>query len=153
MSDLAEAFKKGWLEEDPGVVAAALLGIFTFVLLNILFSKYKKRRKLLKQQAIQNNTAIEARIISRYLDNDRKYYHGRYRYVVNGEAKEYSIFSEYEVPDTIMLYPKNSSMVRFFSDYDRINGAAIAFNVLAAIAVCVLTLIAAKYFTLLSYYR
>ncbi|MCI7803784.1 MAG: hypothetical protein MR503_01735 [Oscillospiraceae bacterium] len=146
MTELKENFKKGWLDEDPRLLTAVLLGIGVFIVLNVLLYKSGKRRKQLKQQAIENKTAIEAVLVYRH----RKHsghgtesvtnYYGRYRYTVNGSEKEYSIDTECSLPDRIMLYPKNSSETRFFSDYDRTSNAGVALNALAAIAVCVLTL-------------
>lgn len=142
MNELKENFTKGWLNDDPGDIAATLLGIFTFVFLCIMLRKSEKRKKILKQQAIENNTAIEARIVSRHRNYDSESDasdFGVYRYTLNGKIKEYTINS-IQLPDTIKLYPKNSAGTKVFSDYDRTVHAGIAFNVLAAIAVHVLTL-------------
>lgn len=144
MSELKEALK-GWRDEDPRFVAASLLGIATFIILSILLYKSQKRKKKLKQQAIDNNTVIEAKLISRHRRHDSDSYSGTYRYTVNGKTKEYSIDSEFNVPDTIKLYPKNSSITKFFSDYDRTSNAGIAFNALAAIAVHVIVLLVTRY--------
>ncbi len=144
MSELTDNLK-GWLDEDPRVVAATLLGIFTFVILSIMLHKEEKRKKALKQQAIENNTVVSAYMVSHYRSHDSEsnttYYHGTYRYTLNGKSKKYSIYSEYGLPDVISLYPKNIKGTKFFSEYDRNVHAGIAFNVLAAIAVCVFTLI------------
>ena len=147
----SETFKEGWLDEDPRIVAASLLGIFTFIILNILLYKSEKRKKNLKQQSIENNTAIEGRVVDHGKLNDSDdskrtyYYYGTYEYTVNGKIKKYRIHSESRVPNTIKLYPKNSSMTKFFSDYDKLANAAIAFNALAAIAVCIFTLLLTGY--------
>ncbi|MDO4944769.1 MAG: hypothetical protein Q4E74_06160 [Ruminococcus sp.] len=147
MNELKENFIKGWLEEEPRIVAASLLGILTFVILSVLLYKSEKRKKALKQQAIENKTAIQARIISSHRTHDSETetsYYGTYRYTLNGKDKEYSIHSNYPVPNIIYLYPKNSSATKFFSDYDRTVNAAIAFNVLASIAVHVFVLLIIK---------
>lgn len=143
-----KTFKEGWLDEDPRIVAASLLGIFTFVILNILLYKSEKRKKKLKQQSIENNTAIEGKVLKhgRFRDSERTWtYYGTYEYTVNGKIKKYRIHSQCHVPNTIKLYPKNSSMTKFFSDYDKLANAAIAFNAIAAIAVCIFTLLLTGY--------
>lgn len=151
MTDLKKAFKEGWLEEDPRIVAAALLGIFTFIFLNVLLYKSEKRKKRIIQQARENDTAIEGRLIkhgSSYRDLDRgreRYYYGTYEYTVNGAVKKYRIHSKNHLPNTIKLYPKNDSMTKFFSDYDNVTGAAVSLNGVAAIAVCILTLWITEY--------
>ena len=58
MTDLIDNFKEGWLDEDPRVVFAVLAGIATFIILNILLSKSKKKLLRLKQKPIDNNTVI-----------------------------------------------------------------------------------------------
>ncbi|MCM1226072.1 MAG: hypothetical protein NC320_01445 [Clostridium sp.] len=152
MSDLKEAFKKGWLEEDPRIVAAGLLGIFTFIFLNVLLYRSEKRKKRIIKQSLENNTAIEGKLVKhrRHRDsksNDYEYY-GTYEYSVNGTVKKYRIRSVNHVPDTIKLYFKNHSMTRVFSEYDTITGAAIAFNALAAIAVCIAALLVTGYWSI-----
>lgn len=151
MSDLKESFKKGWLEEDPRIISACLLGILTFIVLNILLHRSEKRKKQIMKRAIESNTAIEGKLVKhgRYRDHEKKEYdyYGIYEYSVNGTIKKYEIRSEFHLPDTIKLYPKNRSMTRFFSAYDETTRAAIGFNGLASIAVCIVTLMLTGYFS------
>ena len=144
---MIENFKNGWLKEDPRVTAGVLLGIAVFITLNILLSRSKKNLKMLKQQAVDNNAVINAKICYRHRKrntDDLKYY-GRYKYTVNGKEKEYSVYSNYPLPDTIELYPRNKSRTKFFSAYDERSNAAIAANCLAGIAVCFLVLFITGY--------
>lgn len=152
MADLKKAFKEGWLDEDPRIIAAVLLGFLTFIFLNALLYKSEKRKKQIIQQAFENNTAIEGRLVKhrRYRDFKRKdhEYYGTYEYSVNGTVKKYRIHSINHLPNTIKLYFKNHSMTKVFSEYDNIKGAAIAFNALAAIAVCIATLLVTGYLSI-----
>lgn len=148
MSELIDNFKKGWLDADPRLTAATLLGIFTFVILTVLLHKSEKRRKELKKNAVERSTAITAERISRHNNHGSGtglQYSGTYRYTVNGAEHEYRISSDRPVPQTITLYPKGDGSDRFFSDYDRTINAGMSFNVLAGIAVCVGTLLLTGY--------
>lgn len=143
MSDLKESFEKGWLNEDPRMVAATLSGMFTFVILSILLFKSEKNKKSIKRNSVENGTAVEAKIVSRssnFNSESERIYYGEYKYRINGKTKRYRIESVNPIPDTILLYPKNKKGTRFFSDYDDIVSAAIAFNVIASIAICVFIL-------------
>ncbi|MGN0613225.1 MAG: hypothetical protein ACI4JB_04925 [Porcipelethomonas sp.] len=149
--ELKNNFVNGWLKEDPRIVIASLLGILTVISLFIALRYHCKKIKKLKQTAIKNGTVITAVLKSKYHyhGRDRKQsYSGRYKYTVDGIEREYSIRIENPVPDTIELYPKNSRMTKFFSDYDRTSNADAAFNILAGIAVCVITLLATGYISI-----
>lgn len=148
MSDLKEAFEKGWLNEDPRLTVAVLSGQFTFVILSILLYKSVKNRKRIKQDSVENGTAVEAKIVSRstnFNSESEQIYYGTYKYQINGKTKEYRINAKIPIPDVILLYPKNKKGTRFFSDYDDIVGAAIAFNAIASIALCVFILLITRY--------
>ncbi|MBQ8571953.1 MAG: hypothetical protein IJ451_00635 [Ruminococcus sp.] len=148
MQELIDAFKEGWLEEDPRVVIAVLTSIAVFIALNILHSKYQKNLQKLKQQAINDKTIITAQIKSRYHSHQTKSrfeYKGRYRYIVNGKEKEYAASDSAPLPDTLELYPKNSTGSRVFSDYDFYEGNAFAVNAIASIAVLVAILFLTGY--------
>lgn len=148
MSDIKEAFEKGWLDEDTGSTVAVLAGVFTFIILSVLLYKSVKNRKRIKQESVENGTAIEAKIVSRstsFNSKSEQIYYGEYKYQLNGKTKKYRIDSKIPVPDVILLYPKNKKGTRFFSDYDDIVGAAIAFNAIVSIALCVLILVITRY--------
>lgn len=114
------------------------IGIAVFVILNVLLYRSEKRKKKFKQQAEENNTFITARRVRGYRIHDSDgggdEFHGDYEYTVNGKTKTCRIFSEYSLPDTMKMYPKNSEGTKFFPEYDGTAGWAIAFNGLAAIA-------------------
>ncbi len=145
LNNLVETFKEGWLDEDPRVVFAVLSGIAVFIFLNILHSRYQKNLQKLKQKAIDDNTVIIARIKSRYRDlvdaRSEYNYTGRYRYVVNGEEKKYSVKSSNPLPDTLELYPKNKKGTRVFSDFDYNKGFGFGFTFNALVGIAVLIFI------------
>lgn len=148
MSDLKEAFEKGWSAENIGSTVAGLAGLLTFVILNVLLYRSVKNRKRIKQKSAGNGTAIEAKIVSRstsFNSKSEQIYYGEYTYQLNGKTKKYRIDAKIPVPDVILLYPKNKNGTRFFSDYDDIVGAAIAFNAIVSIALCVLVLVITRY--------
>ena len=148
MEKLIETFKEGWLEEDPRLVFAVLSAIAVFIILNILHSKYQKNLHKLKQQAIDDKTVIIAKINSRFRDLDSKsrfHYRGRYRYFVNGKEEEYVASDSVPLPDTLELYPKNSTGTKVFSDYDFYEGYAFAINAIASFAVLMFILFATGY--------
>jgi len=149
MDSLIDSFKKGWLDEDPRLVTAVLLAIAVFIILSILLGMHNKKLAKLKDKAVKNEYTVEAVIKKRYHShqNDKLPYSGWYAYSVDGETKEYSIKSHSPLPDSILLYPKNKSMTKFFSDYDRTSNAAIPFNAIVSIAVCILTLWITGYFS------
>lgn len=49
MTDLIDKFKEGWLDEDPRMIFAVLAGIATFIILNVLLSKSKKKLSTITQ--------------------------------------------------------------------------------------------------------
>lgn len=150
MDSMIDNFKKGWLDEDPRLVTAVLLAIAVFIILSILLGKHNKKLTKLKDEAVKNGYTVKAVIKKRYLShqNDKLPYSGWYVYSVNGETKEYSVKSHSPLPDSILLYPKNKSMTKFFSDYDRTSNAAIPLNAVVAVAVCIFTLWITGYFSL-----
>ncbi len=143
MDNLIETFKEGWLDEDPRLVCAVLLAIAVFITLSILLGRRTKKMQKLKNNAIKNGTVIKGKLtyhhFNRYDKNNTPHY-GRYTYTVNGKTKEYPVRSNMPLTDNIDLYPKNKSMTRFFSDFDRTTNAAIPFNAIVSVAVCILTL-------------
>lgn len=137
MTGLMETFEQSWLYENAALLSG-LSGLFTFVILSILLFKSVKNRKRIKQESVENGTAIKAKIVKRssnYNSKSERIYYGEYKYQINGITREYRTDSKNPLPDVILLYPKNKKGTRFFSDYDDIVGAAIAFNVIASIAV------------------
>ena len=150
MDNLIETFKEGWLDEDPRLVFAVLVGIAVFIILNILLGKSKKKLQKLKQQAIDDKAVIVAVIKERYHShrtNSRYEYRGRYRYFVNGKEKEYTAMSSAPLPDTLELYPKNKAGTKVFSDYDeaQYEGFGCSANAIAGIAVCIFILFVTGY--------
>ncbi|MBE6846469.1 MAG: hypothetical protein E7508_12410 [Ruminococcus sp.] len=150
MNELIESFKKGWLDEDPRLVTAILLGIAVFIVLNVLCCRHSKKRNKRKTDAAAKGNVVTAKLRSCYHDRDSKRntsYSAWYTYTVKGQTKEYHINTDCKSPDTIELYPKNEEMSKFFSDYDRTTNAAIPFNALVAAAVCFFTLWVSGYIT------
>ncbi|MBQ8878625.1 MAG: hypothetical protein IJ029_07835, partial [Lachnospiraceae bacterium] len=122
--------------------------IAVFVILNILHGKSKKNLQKLKQQAIENQTVIVAKIKSRHHDRHTKSeleYSGRYTYTVNGKEKEYAVHSANPLADTLELYPKNSAGTKYFSAYDERQGFGFSANFIAGVAVCILILFITGY--------
>ena len=145
MTDLIDKFKEGWLDEDPRVVFAVLAGIATFIILNVLLSKSKKKLLRLKQEAIDNNTVLTGRLKSSYHDRDTKShndYRGRY---TDGDEREYVVSLSFPPPDKLELYPKNISATKVFSDYDEREGFGVSANAIAGILVFVLLLFITGY--------
>ena len=149
MTDLIDKFKKGWLDEDPRVVFAVLAGIATFIILNVLLSKSKKKLLKLKQEAIDSNTVLTGRLRSSYHDRDTKShndYRGRYTYQTpDGDEREYVVSLSFPPPDKLELYPKNISATKVFSDYDEREGFGVSANAIAGILVSVLLLFITRY--------
>ena len=151
MDSLTEKFKEGWLDEDPRLICAVLIAIALFITLSILLGRRTKKRQKLKDNAINNGTVIKGTLTYHYYDRDKKDttpHYGQYTYTVNGEQKKYPVHSDMPLPDTIDLYPKNKSMTRFFSDYDRTTNAAIPLNAIISVAVCILILWLTGYFSI-----
>ena len=150
MNEIIESFKKGWLDEDPRLVAAILLAIAVFIILNILLYRHSKKMNKRKNDAVAKGNVVTAKLRNCYHDRNSKRntsYSSWYTYTVNGQTGEYHINTNCKSPDTIELYPKNQEMTKFFSDYDRTTNAAIPFNAVAAIAVCFFTLWISGYIT------
>lgn len=148
MDVLIEKFKEGWLNEDPRLVFAVLTGIAVFILLNILHSKSKKKLQKLKGQAIKEKSVINASIKKRYHSrrtNSQYDHRGWYRYVINGEEKEYTACDSAPLPDALQLYPKNSTGTKVFSDYDFREGFGFSANAIAGIGVCIFILFITGY--------
>ena len=149
MTDLIDKFKEGWLDEDPRVVFAVLAGIATFIILNILLGKSKKKLSGLKQEAIDNNTVLTGRLKSSYHNRRTKSnndYRGRYTYQTpDGDEREYVVSLSFPPPDKLELYPKNISATKVFSDYDERKGFGVSANAIAGILVCILMLFMTGY--------
>lgn len=131
---------------------AAYLGIFIFVVLNILLYRSEKHKKTLKKQAEENGTYVTAHLSEGFRHRERgdgeSYCYGEYKYTANGKEKTYRVHFRNMTfaPDTIRLYPKNREETRFFSDHDNTTAAAIGFNGLAAIAAGILSYMLMQHF-------
>ena len=149
MTDLIDKFKEGWLDEDPRVVFAVLAGIATFIILNILLGKSKKKPSRLKQEAIDNNTVLTGRLKSSYHNRRTKShndYRGRYTYQTpDGDEREYVVSLPFPPPDKLELYPKSSSSRKVFSIYYENEGFGVSANAIAGILVCILLLFITGY--------